>query len=351
MATAPREPGETLVTRAARNGGGDATTRALAALRRHAWLAASAFLVIFSGVATIAMSLPDIYRATATVLVEHPGTTEGVGKSLIAGELETRLQTIGQEVLSQARLMALMASFDLYPELREWGAHAIAVERLRRDIQVKLVRAEPAGRPTTVAFGLTFRARDPETVARVANVLAAFYVEENAKILVRQASGARFTRLNQELMQMQEVYTSRHPDVIRLKAEITALERSPKASAAVGEEFRILDPAAPARHAVAPQRLLFVLFGAGLGLGVAALAVLLADRLDGSFHTVEELQAFSRLPVLVTIPHIGAAGTGRPRLWLAAAPIAIGLVLVVLASYHLASGNDQLAFLFSRGMP
>ena len=347
---AQREPGETLVSRAARNDGGGATTRALTALRRHAWLAAIAFLVIFAGVATIAMSLPDIYRATATVLVEHPGTTEGSGKSLIAGELETRLQTIGQEVLSQARLMALMASFDLYPELREWGAHASAVERLRRDIQVKLVRAEPAGRPTTVAFGITFRARDPETVARVANVLAAFYVEENAKILVRQASAARLTRLNQELTQMQEVYTPRHPDVIRLKAEIAALEHPPKATAAVGEEFRILDPAGPARHAVAPRRLLFFLFGAGLGLGVAALAVLLAERLDGSFHSVEELQAFSKLPVLVTIPHIGVADSARPR-WLTAAPIAIGLVLVVLASYHLASGNDQLAFLFSRGTP
>src|SRR5439155_2456426 len=203
MAMAQREPGETLVSRAARNDGGGATTRALTALRRHAWLAAIAFLVIFAGVATIAMSLPDIYRATATVLVEHPGTTEGTGKSLIADELETRLQTIGQEVLSQARLMALMESFDLYPELRARGAHVAAVERLRSDIQVKLVRVEPAaGRPTTVAFGITFRCRDPETVARVANALASFYVEENAKIRVRQASAARLTRLNQELAQM-----------------------------------------------------------------------------------------------------------------------------------------------------
>jgi uncharacterized protein involved in exopolysaccharide biosynthesis len=252
-------------------------------------------------------------------------------------------------VLSQARLMALMESFNLYPELREWGAHAAAVERLRRDIQVKPVRAELAGRPTTVAFGITFRTRDPETVASVANALAAFYVEENAKMLVRQASAARLTRLNQELVQMKEVYTSQYPDVIRLKAEIAALERSP--NAAVGEEFRILDPAVPARTAVAPQRLLFMLFGGGLGLGVAALAVLLADHLDGSFHSVEELQAFSRLPVLATIPHIGVSGLKRQRLWLAAAPIALGLVLVVLASYHIASGNDQLAFLFSRGAP
>jgi hypothetical protein len=40
-----------------------------------------------------------------------------------------------------------------------------------------------AGAPTTVAFTIAFRTRDPETVARVANALATFYVEENAKSL------------------------------------------------------------------------------------------------------------------------------------------------------------------------
>src|SRR5256712_7262996 len=139
MAMAPREP-----TR------DSPIARALVILRRHVWLAAVVFGVVLAGAATVATALPDIYRATATVLVEHPGTTEGTGKSLIAGELETRLQTIGQEVLSQARLMALMESFNLYPELRARGAHVAAVERLRRDIQVKVVRVEPAaGRPTT----------------------------------------------------------------------------------------------------------------------------------------------------------------------------------------------------------
>jgi len=327
-------------------------TRALAVLRRQAWLAAAVFGAVFAGAATVAASLPDIYRSTATVIVEHPGTTEGSGKSLIAGELETRMQTIGQEVLSQARLEVLMETFDLYPELRARGAHVAAVERLRRDIQVKLVRVEQAaGRPTTVAFGITFRCRDPETVAQVANALASFYVEENAKIRVRQASAARLTRLTQELAQMKEVYTASYPDVIRLKAEIAALERLPSATAAVGEEFRILDPAVPARNAVAPKRLLFILLGVALGLGAAVAAVLAADQLDGSFHTLDELRAFSKVPVLVTIPYIGAAGTSWGRFCLRAAPIAIGLVVVVLASYHIASGNDQLSFLFSRGAP
>jgi uncharacterized protein involved in exopolysaccharide biosynthesis len=323
--------GETIVAGPA-NDSGFTITWALALLRRHTRLATVVFGAVLASSATFAMSLPDMYRSTTTVLVEHPGTAEGVGKSLIAVEFETRLQMISQEVLSQTRLMALMDRFDLYPELRMLGEDAGAVERLRRDIQVKLTRVEGGRR--TVAFSIVFHWRHPETVARVANALASFYVEENAKILERQASSARLPRLTQELAQMQEVYTSQYPDVVRLKAEIAALKRLPRAS--LGEEFRVLDPAMPARSPVAPERVRFILLGIGLGLGAAAAAVVLADKFSGSFHTLEELRT-GRLD--------------RPPLWLTAAPIALGLVLVVFVSYHLASGNDQVAFLLSRSTP
>jgi hypothetical protein len=328
------EHGETIVAGPA-NDGAFTITWALALLRWHTRLATVVFGAVLASGVTFAMALPDIYRSTATVLVEHPGTAEGAGKSLIAVELETRLHMISQEVLSQTRLMALMDRFDLYPELRMRGEDADAVERLRRDIQVKLTRAEPGAR-RPVAFSIVFRGRHPETVARVANALASFYVEENAKILERQASSARLPRLTQELAQMQEVYTSQYPDVIRLKAEIAALKRLPRASSAVGEEFRVLDPAVPPRSPVAPERVRFILLGIGLGLGAAAAAVVLAAQSDGSFHTLEELRT-GRLD--------------RPPLWLTAALIALGLVLVVFVSYHLASGNDQVAFLFSRSTP
>jgi len=325
------EHGETIVAGSV-NDGGFTITGALALLRRHTRLATVVFAAVLASATTFAISLPDMYRSTATVLVEHPGTAEGVGKSLIAVELETRLQMISQEVLSQTRLMALMDRFDLYPELRMLGEDAGAVERLRRDIQVKLTRAEGGRRP--VAFSIVFRWRHPETVARVANALASFYVEENAKILERQASSARLPRLTQELAQMQEVYTSQYPDVVRLKAEIAALKRLPRAS--LGEEFRVLDPAIPPRSPVAPERVRFILLGIGLGLGAAAAALVLAGKFDGSFRTLEEHRT-GRLD--------------RPPLWLTAAPIALGLVLVVFASYHLARGNDQLAFLLSLSAP
>lgn len=481
-----------------------------------------------AGAMTIAVSLPSIYRSGATVLVERQQVSETFVRPSVTGELDTRLQTISQEILSRARLGALIDRFDLYPDVRRRVSREAAIERARRDIQVELRGVEQTGgRGPTIAFTVSFRGRDPDTVARVANALASFYVEQNLKIRERQATdttqfldvqlqetkrrldeeeqrisefkrrhigelpeqvavnlatlermntqlalnnnsqmraverrtalaeqlaggeplragdedipAARLARLRLELAQMQRLYSEKYPDVIRLKAEIAAAEQqlaeagpSAPAEPAVpglqkslseldaeisalkteeqrlqraiaayqrrveaapereqefqemsrdyratkerydsmlkryqdaqvaqdmerrqsGEEFRLLDPAIPARGPSAPNRNRVALLGALFSIGAAAAAVVLAERLDTSFHTVDDLRAFTRIPVLVTIPRIVSAADSnrrRRRLGLAAVSIPLGLALVVLASYYVAHGNEQLVSMLSRG--
>jgi len=144
---------------------------------------------VFAGTAGITAFLPNIYRSTATVLVERHQVSETFVRSSVTSELETRLQTIGQEVLSRARLEGLITRFSLYPDMRSKAPMEAIVEKMRRDIRLEFKGAEQmSGRTATVAFNLSYRGRDPETVAQVANTLASFYVEENSKIRERQAS-------------------------------------------------------------------------------------------------------------------------------------------------------------------
>src|SRR6059036_982803 len=157
---------------------------------RRKWLAVVLFVVIVAAVGSIATFLPDIYRSTATVLVERHQVPETFVRSSVTGELETRLQTISQEILSRARLEDLITRFGLYPDLRDRVPVEAVVEKMRRDIQLELkgVEQQMSGRSATVAFNLSYRGRDPERVAAVANTLASFYVEENSKLRERQAS-------------------------------------------------------------------------------------------------------------------------------------------------------------------
>src|SRR5881409_2760655 len=86
---------------------------------RRKWLAVVLFVVIVAAVGSLAAFLPDIYKSTATVLVERHQVPETFVRTSITGELETRLQTISQEILSRAKLEDLITRFALYAELRD----------------------------------------------------------------------------------------------------------------------------------------------------------------------------------------------------------------------------------------
>ncbi len=164
---------------------------------RRKWLALAAFAIPGVATASLATFLPDVYRATATVLVERQQVPEAVVRSSVTTELETRLQTISEQILGRARLQELIDRFGLYPDLRNRVPREALIQRLRRDIRLDLKAAEPGGgRGTTIAFDLSYRGSDPATVARIANALASFYVEEDRRARQRQTTGtAEFVKL------------------------------------------------------------------------------------------------------------------------------------------------------------
>src|SRR2546427_902540 len=169
---------------------------------RRKWLAILTLMGPFAMTVTLVLALPSLYRSTATLLVERPEVSETFVKSSVTSEQETRLHTISQEILSRSQLQELITRFDLYQEFRKRVTPEEVVERMRRDIRMEFKGADPqGGRSTTIAFTLSFRGRDPETVAKVTNTLASLFVEENLRRRERQASGtAEFLRVQLEEM-------------------------------------------------------------------------------------------------------------------------------------------------------
>ena len=169
---------------------------------RRKWLAILVFTGPFALTATLALALPDLYRSSATLLVERPQVAETFVKSSVTSELETRLHTISQEILSRSQLQDLITQFNLYAEFRKKATPEEAVERMRRDIRMEFKGADTQfGRGATFAFTLSFRGKDPDTVAKVTNTLAASFVQENVMIRERQASGtAEFLRVQLDEM-------------------------------------------------------------------------------------------------------------------------------------------------------
>jgi polysaccharide chain length determinant protein (PEP-CTERM system associated) len=60
---------------------------------------------------------------------------------------------------------------------------------MREDIRLDLRGSDPQRRGSTIAFAISYRGPDPDTVAQVTNTLASSYVEENLRARERQATG------------------------------------------------------------------------------------------------------------------------------------------------------------------
>jgi polysaccharide biosynthesis transport protein len=515
--------------------------RAVEMVRRRKVLALGVFAAVIAAAVSFALFLPDLYRATAIVLVDRP-VAEAFVRPAVAGELESRLHVIKQEILSRERLSGVIERFNLYPELRKDGAIESALDRTRDDIQVEQTGPEQvSGRTKTVAFRLHYAGRDRATVADVTNAIAAFYVQQNDHIRAQEAAQTtqflkaqledakkeldlqeqsvktyntrhvgqlpqqfelnlasldrmntqlrlngerqlraieerarmaddamilegttatpltpagepdrvreRLDKLKDELRQVETQFTSKHPDVQRLKDEIARIERrqptepEPKETAAApseatetvsrlrrsrrqsitaldaeleklkeeetrlrasiggvegrlqsmperqqelsvvsrdrqtakdlydsllkryeeaqlaesmetdrqGERFRILEAAVAPEGPSAPNRPFILVLGLLAAIGLAGVAVVAAEQIDTSFHSLDELKSFTSVPVLATVPAI-ADGRGRV-VWRAAfvsASILIVVGLSATAAAMLARGNEDLVRLLVR---
>jgi polysaccharide chain length determinant protein (PEP-CTERM system associated) len=118
------------------------------------------------------------------------------------------------------------------------------------------------------------------------------------------------------------------------------------------QEFRVLDAAVPPTIPAGPTRA--VLFGLGVVIALlcGAGVVVAAEHLDTSFHSVDDLRQFTRVPVLASIPEIRTpAGTMR-RLRVAVATSAALVAIAALAegAFLMARSSDQVARLLSRVM-
>jgi polysaccharide chain length determinant protein (PEP-CTERM system associated) len=182
---------------------GRALETARDALVRRRWLAG---LTLAGGVVTVlsvVFFLPDVYRSSATVLIDRQQIPDDLVRSTVTSDLEIRLHTISQEILSRSRLEALIERFSLYPELRENAPVEEVVERMREDVNLQLLKGTDRGGDRggrgTVAFRISYLGSDAQKAALVANTLASFYIEENLKVRERQAAGtAEFLRVQLE---------------------------------------------------------------------------------------------------------------------------------------------------------
>lgn len=161
-----------------------------AILKRRWRLAVGTFALILAASASFIYSLPPIYRATATILID-PGVTGSSAANPQIAE-HSQLDSVTEEVLSRARLESIIAQFNLYPRLRTKASGEVVLGRMRKDIDVNRKQREQQawGQDRTFAITVTYQGWNPQTVAQVTNALVSSYVNESNRLRTRQTSDA-----------------------------------------------------------------------------------------------------------------------------------------------------------------
>lgn len=123
------------------------------------------------------------------------------------------------------------------------------------------------------------------------------------------------------------------------------------AEGGAAEEFRVLDRAVPPASPTGPNRWRLLAVAVILALGAGLGASLVAERVDASFHTVDDLREFTRVPVLASIPRIRtpmAVVRGGLRASTVTVVGILALLSVAVVVFHVAHGREDIARLFLR---
>lgn len=152
-------------------------------LARRKWIGLIAFAATLALGVPFALFLPNVYRGVTTVAIENQDASAFVHANV--PELETRLVTIQQELLSRARLTDLITRLNLYKAWRARVPMSAIVDNMRRDLHIEPAKADP-NRMSTIGLRISYIGLDPRTAAAVPNELAKMYVEENTRMREQQ---------------------------------------------------------------------------------------------------------------------------------------------------------------------
>lgn len=163
--------------------------------RRRWWLALPAFSV-WLVVWTLVWFLPAIYRSETVILVEQQKVPEQYVVSNVGADLQQRLQSMTQQILSRTRLLAIVEQYNLYPKLRNRRTPDDVVETMRKDIQIELVQS-PNQRGELTAFKVAYLSNNRVVAQRVTSQLTSLFINENLKARQEQSEQTTQFLVNQ----------------------------------------------------------------------------------------------------------------------------------------------------------
>lgn len=151
-------------------------------LRRRWWIVLPLFLS-WLAVWGVSWSLPTTYQSEALISAEQQKVSDLYVMENVNVNLQNRLQSTTQQVLSHASLHAIIDRFKLYstpPRMSGFFKAKDPIDQMRDDIKIELVGA-PGYRGEFFTFKIHYSADTPELSRLVNSELVSLFINENVK--------------------------------------------------------------------------------------------------------------------------------------------------------------------------
>ena len=156
-------------------------------VRRRWWILGPLFLgwlIVFAS----AWIIPPKYTSEAVILVEQQKVPEQFVMPNVQVDLEERLQSITQQVLSRSRLLNIINNLHLYQGLF-FSSPDDQIQQMRKDIKIDLIQTPhtEGKRSELTAFKVSYVADKPQIAQQVNTQLASYFIDENVRASQQQS--------------------------------------------------------------------------------------------------------------------------------------------------------------------
>src|SRR5580704_6541730 len=123
------------------------------------------------------------YLSSTLILVEQPTMPKDYVTPNVNDDLQQRMQSITQQILSRTRLLHIIDQFNLYAGPHSQPSPDQKVEVMRKDIGIELVR----DRDQITAFNVSYSSRDPRVAQKITSELTNLFINENLEVRQQQS--------------------------------------------------------------------------------------------------------------------------------------------------------------------
>jgi polysaccharide biosynthesis transport protein len=120
------------------------------------------------------------YVSSTLILVEEPTMPKNYVTPNVNDDLQSRLQSISQQILSRTRLLLIINNLNLYSQKKDRPLTPDdKVELMRKDIEIELVRDRDQ---SITAFRINYSGPNPAIAQEVTSKLTNLFIDENVKV-------------------------------------------------------------------------------------------------------------------------------------------------------------------------